>query len=377
MTTPTLPPDLSPAQWKNYAGSFQGAIVSWYAAHKRLLKFREGSDPYAILVSEIMLQQTQVATMLPYFDRFMDAFPTVETLAVAPEEEVMELWAGLGYYRRARLLQAAAKAVVEEFGGVFPRDRSMLESLPGVGRYTAAAIASSAFGAPEAILEANTQRLYARLFRMEEPVQSSAGSRLLWQIAERLTPSKDVKSFNHGVMELGALICKPVPQCERCPVRNLCAAFAAGEACKYPIKPEPRVWLDAQTVCVVARARSDGRYLLRLVPQGQWHYGLWEFPTARLLPGDKVAGIIKELVPRDAVVVDTNYCTYRYTITRHRVQMTVALAEMPQSADDSESERWLTLKQALRLPVASVQKKLLQLLTEASEPGSYIVHDAE
>ena len=213
-------------QWQR---ELRRRLVAWYATNARELPWRRSSDPYRIWVSEIMLQQTQVATVKPYFDRFLDAFPTVEALAAADEHQVLRLWEGLGYYRRARQLHRAAQQIVAEHGGQFPRDRETVRQLPGIGRYTAGAILSMAFDAREPILEANTVRLWSRLLAYRGDATSAAGSRLLWGAAEAILPRTGSGTLNQSLMELGSTVCLPkAPRCDACPVAMLCQARAAG-----------------------------------------------------------------------------------------------------------------------------------------------------
>ena len=192
---------LPDAPWRR---GFRRRLKTWYADHARDLPWRRSRDPYAVWVSEIMLQQTQVATVRGYFDRFIRAFPTIDALARADEQDVLRLWEGLGYYRRARQLHAAAKIVADEHGGRFPRNRDAVDRLPGIGRYTAGAILSIAFDQRQPILEANTVRLFCRLLGYEGDPASTAGQRLLWAMAEAVLPRREVGLFNQALMELGS-----------------------------------------------------------------------------------------------------------------------------------------------------------------------------
>src|SRR6478609_967208 len=210
-------------------------LLSWYATHKRDLPWRRSRDPYRVWLSEIMLQQTQVATVKDYFERFTRAFPDVESLAAAEESDVLRLWEGLGYYRRARQLHAAAKKVVADFDGKFPDEAEALQQVPGIGRYTAGAIASIAFDRRAPILEANTIRLLSRLVAYRGNPHSQVGQRPLWLVAEEILPQKRVAEFNQALMELGSLICTPnEPKCAECPLATVCAAFAAGLQSEIP-----------------------------------------------------------------------------------------------------------------------------------------------
>src|SRR4051812_5788461 len=206
----------------------QKRLSSWYSKQARDLPWRRSRDPYRVWISEIMLQQTQVATVRDYFERFVRRFPDIQSLAAADETDVLRLWEGLGYYRRARQLHAAARKVVVDFGGDFPSKLDKLQQLPGIGRYTAGAIASIAFDRRAPILEANTIRLLSRLIAFRGNPHSQAGQRPLWQVAENILPQRRVAEFNQALMELGSLVCTPnEPKCSSCPLSGVCAAFAA------------------------------------------------------------------------------------------------------------------------------------------------------
>ncbi len=254
------------------------ALAGWYHAGHRKLPWREDISPYRVWLSEIMCQQTQVATVIPYFHRFLSAFPTVTDLAAADEQDVLALWAGLGYYRRCRNLHAAAKVVANELGGVFPGSAAELLALPGVGRYTAAAIASIAFGEVAAVLDGNVKRVLARLDAEDTPVNTGPGERLQWALAEKLVSRDDPASHNQAMMELGAVVCKPgTPDCPRCPVSDVCAAFAAGTPDQYPVKKKKKKAVAVRGVAAVC-VDDDGRILLARRPDDVLLGGLWEAP---------------------------------------------------------------------------------------------------
>ena len=233
--------DLPDAKWKQ---TFRRQLKRWYKNHARDLPWRRTREPYHVWISEIMLQQTQVATVIPYFERFLKAFPTIKKLAAADEEKVLRLWEGLGYYRRARQLHKAAKQIVEKHAGKFPSRLEDVDALPGIGRYTRGAILSIAFEQREPILEANTIRLNARLLALEEDTSSKASQNALWDFAEDILPTKDIGLFNQALMELGGAICTPKsPRCLLCPVASICPTRAAGlqaEICLLYTSPSPR-----------------------------------------------------------------------------------------------------------------------------------------
>jgi A/G-specific adenine glycosylase len=252
-------------------------LLAWYGQHARDLPWRKSRDPYRVWVSEIMLQQTQVATVRQYFTRFIRALPNVRALAAADEQHVLRLWEGMGYYRRARQLHAAAKRVVDEFAGEFPQRVDDLIRLPGVGRYTAGAIASIAFGQRAPILEANTIRLLSRLIGYREDPLRSAGQQILWQKASDILPRADVARFNQALMELGSLICTPSePKCDECPLAGICAAKAAGLQHEIPREKPRQDYTSVREAAVVIR--RNGSVLMRQCAQGERWAGLWDFP---------------------------------------------------------------------------------------------------
>ncbi|MBP7355647.1 MAG: A/G-specific adenine glycosylase, partial [Longilinea sp.] len=255
-------------------------LLAWYAVNARTLPWRGHPDPYAVWVSEIMLQQTQVDTVSPYFERWMARFPTLEALAAASEQEVLALWEGLGYYSRARNLWRAARQVWEA-GGQMPRTAADLALLPGVGRYTAAAIASMAFGQNEAALDGNIRRVLARIFNVTLPARSPEGERQLWALAQQHLPPGRAGDYNQALMDLGSQICTPrAPACLVCPLQALCQAAALGLQAERPVmSSRPPVPLWTVTAAVIWRA---DRVLIARRPSRGLLGGLWEFPGGKL-----------------------------------------------------------------------------------------------
>ncbi|MFW6124955.1 MAG: A/G-specific adenine glycosylase, partial [Pirellulales bacterium] len=237
--------------------AFRRRLLRWYARSARDLPWRRTHDPYAIWVSEIMLQQTQVAAVVPYFERFLAAFPTVSELACATEHDVLRLWEGLGYYSRARNLHRAAHQVDRNYGGRVPDDPKQLADLPGIGRYTAGAIASIAFDRRTPILEANTRRVLSRLAALREDPRTATAERRLWQFADRILPRSRPGRFNQALMELGAEVCRPRdPACGRCPVHLHCRAYRAGLQHALPLPGRPtKVQRVREAAVVVRRGR--------------------------------------------------------------------------------------------------------------------------
>jgi A/G-specific adenine glycosylase len=257
---------------------FARAVVRWQPRHGRHgLPWQSARDPFRVWLSEVMLQQTQVAAVLPYYQRFLARFPSIDALAAAPLQEVLRLWSGLGYYARARNLHAAAKQVVRAPGGRFPRTPDALVQLPGIGRSSAAAIAVFAFGRRAAILDGNVKRVLARCFGVAGFPGDAAVQRELWALAEKLVPPRSVRVYTQGLMDLGATVCRRArPLCEACPVAAQCVARGEGRIAELPA-PRPRKALPRRAVRWLV-ALHDGRVLLeRRPPSGLWG-GLWTFP---------------------------------------------------------------------------------------------------
>lgn len=261
-------------------------LLDWYDLHKRDLPWRRRQgDAYAQMLAELMLQQTQVSTVTEHYQRFIRRFPAIVDLAQADLSEVLTLWSGLGYYSRARQLHAAAKTVVDRYGGVVPSDVDRLMTLPGIGRYTAGAIASIAYGRRAAVLDGNVTRVLMRLLALDANPKSSAVRTYLWSVAERLLPRRRCGDFNQALMELGASVCRPKsPICSDCPIKPYCRAAALGLTDLVP-KPAKRARLRPVDM-VVAAVRRDDRLLFARRPLGGLWPGLWELPSEPLASGE-------------------------------------------------------------------------------------------
>jgi A/G-specific adenine glycosylase len=298
-------------------------LLDWYALNARQLPWRGRSDPYAIWVSEIMLQQTRVDTVIPYFERWMARFPSMEALTKAPLNDVLKVWEGLGYYSRARNLQRAAQIVVEELNGALPRDVPALMKLPGIGRYTAGAIASIAYGLDEPVLDGNIRRVMARAFNIRYPLRSDDGERKLWQLVTEHLPPGQSGAYNQALMDLGATICTPkAPDCTHCPLREMCQAYALSLQEQLPvIAPKPRIPHYTVTAAVICKA---GLVLITQRPLGGLLGGLWEFPGGKALPGELLIACLQREIREELgieITVGRSLGVYRHAYTHFRITL--------------------------------------------------------
>jgi A/G-specific adenine glycosylase len=344
-------------------------LLAWYAAHKRELPWRRSREPYRVWISEIMLQQTQVATVSDYFDRFVNTFPDVQSLAAAEETDVLRQWEGLGYYRRARQLHAAAKKVVEDFGGNFPSQLDKLQLLPGVGRYTAGAIASISFDRRAPILEANTIRLISRLIAFRGNPHSQMGQRPLWQVAEEILPHKRASEFNQALMELGSLVCTPnEPKCSSCPLSTVCAAFAAGLQREIPPAKPRKIYTDLHEAAVIVR--KNGSVLVRqCAPDERWA-GLWDFPRFTL-EADGPLFARTEIAAKVSLQTGIECApggllkTMKHGVTRYRITLDCYQATYVSGrvrATKCALVRWLPISKLCLLPLCTTGRKIANLI---------------
>ncbi|MFA5159676.1 MAG: A/G-specific adenine glycosylase [Candidatus Omnitrophota bacterium] len=260
------------------SATFRLALLRWYSRHKRDLPWRHTCDPYKIWVSEIMLQQTQVATVIPYYERWLKIFPSVSELAHAPLSKALELWAGLGYYRRVRMFHKAAGYIQRELHGKIPETAEDLRKLPGIGRYTAGAIASIAWGEKTPAVDGNVIRVLTRIFAIAQNADRPATLERLWSIAASLLSGKNSGNLNQALMELGAMVCFPLnPQCVRCPVRKSCVAHQEGKEPFYPVRSQKNRYEKLKMTALVLRNNKNEIWLEKQPEQGRWG-GLWMFP---------------------------------------------------------------------------------------------------
>jgi len=343
--------------------SFQQRLLRWFARHQRDLPWRHNRDPYPIWISEAMLQQTQVATVIPYFQRFLTAFPTLADLAAADEQAVLRLWEGLGYYRRARHLHQAARTIVADHGGAFPRDPAACAALPGVGRYMVGAILSQAFDQRLPIVEANTKRVLCRLFGHTGDPASGPTQRWLWEQAAMILPARRAGDFNQALMELGALVCTPrAPACDECPLARDCAAHRQGIVDQIPPPPAPPRIEQVREAAVVLR--RGARVLLVQRPDGGRWAGMWEFPHSPLAAAETADAAAARLVAELTglrVGPLTELQTIRHGVTRFRITMICFETRCRAGAFTSDfyrAGRWLEPAELGAYPISRPQRQL-------------------
>ena len=362
------------------------SLKSWYAKRARDLPWRNIGEPYRIWISEIMLQQTTVATVVPYFERFITRFPTIHHLARAEQDDVLRHWEGLGYYSRARNIHKTAKLLVEQSDGVFPQTTDELTALPGIGRYTAGAIMSFAFDLPGAIVEANTLRLYSRLLSLDENPRATHGQKVLWAFAEHLLPRKNIGPFNQSLMDLGATVCTPnEPDCPECPLLPHCRAANAGLQHEIPMaaqKPEITPVIE-----VSVAIQHEDRFLLRRYPEGQRWAGLWDFvrfplgdaeslvpasglTTTGTVPRQLISHIEKSVSDSvgASIQLDRFLKELRHSVTRYRISLLCFLASTEHAIPArDENLHWVPAAQLDDYPLSTTGRKLA-VLVQRNQP---------
>ncbi|MDP0491568.1 MAG: A/G-specific adenine glycosylase [Verrucomicrobiota bacterium JB023] len=324
----------------------RSSLISWFLERAEDHPWRRTRDPWAILVSEVMLQQTTIATVRGgrRFELFMEEFPDLETIAQAPEEALLKAWEGLGYYNRVRNLQRTACAVISDWEGKFPRTAKELETLPGIGAYTAGAVASFAFDAPAPIVDGNIARVLSRLFDFQEQVDDAHGRRMLWTWAGELVDPKSSRNFNSALMELGQFICRPKkPDCFSCPLAKFCQTR---EPEKLPIKRSKQTVVHLAEKAVWAQDRG---MVLLAKEAGSRRKGFWRLP---LRSSDQVADLEK-------------ISTSRYAITKHRVTLDVYRCDSVVPGGLSEGEEWVALADLDELPMVAPVRKILAKLVQS------------
>jgi A/G-specific adenine glycosylase len=336
-------------------------LLAHYDAHKRAMPWRETKDPYAIWVSEVMLQQTRVETVIPYFQRFLSRFDGVRALAEAPEADVLALWSGLGYYRRARMLHAGAKHVLREHAGALPADIAALKKIPGVGDYTAGAIASIAFDLREPVLDGNVERVLSRLAAMPGDPRAKTQRTSLWSLARAFAQDPRAGDVNQALMELGATVCTPAsPRCLLCPVRAQCAASAAAEPERYPEKPPKRAPRAERWTALVVR---DERGAFWLGPPPA-HLDRWK---GMLVPPLALDGAAVEGLRDGAVIAEVVH-----VLTHARMQITVRAASFIDDAAPSREGSFVALDSLGALAIPKVTRVILDAVAQAGAESTAV-----
>ena len=342
-------------------------LLNWYNKNKRTLPWRiPGLSPYAVWVSEIMLQQTRVETVIPYFEKWLRLFPTVQALAGASEQDVLNAWEGLGYYSRARNFHKAARTVVEKYNGGLPRDLDELRKLPGVGRYTVGALASIIFNMHEPALDGNLKRVYARLFDVGQPIDSAEGEKILWQLARENLPKGRAADFNQALMDLGALICVPKnPRCLICPLMEVCQALANGTQAERPVKKVRKAvpeYIHAAGVVV-----KRGKVLLAQRPATGLLASMWEFPNGRVdqEPARALAKALKSgydlrLSLRRKV---HEIGVFQHAYTHFKVTVHALMCEL-KSIPKADNLKWVGLKELAEYPMGKIDRQIADMIKQ-------------
>ncbi|NTU75929.1 MAG: A/G-specific adenine glycosylase [Anaerolineaceae bacterium] len=349
-------------------------LLEWYARHARSLPWRSSRDPYAIWVSEIMLQQTRVETVLPYYERWMQRFPNLQALASAAEQDVLHCWEGLGYYSRARNLHHAAQIVVQDHQGQVPSDRKLLEKLPGIGRYTAGAVASIAFGLNEAALDGNIRRVLSRVFNMDLPARSLEGEKRLWALAIQELPEGKAGDHNQALMDLGSSICTPTkPTCLVCPLVDLCQAAKTGRQEELPVlesrAPVPHITVTAAVI------HRDGLVLIARRPPHGLLGGMWEFPGGTQQTDESLQTCLKREIIEELgtqIEVGDAFGVYEHAYTHLKVTLhaftCVLIGQDPRPLEASEL-CWVDPVELANFPMGKIDRQISRRLLKKQTGG--------
>ncbi|MBD1913289.1 MULTISPECIES: A/G-specific adenine glycosylase [unclassified Leptolyngbya] len=347
-------------------------LLDWYGQTGRSLPWRETRDPYAIWISEIMLQQTQVKTVLPYYERWLAVFPTVEALAIAPQEQVLKLWQGLGYYARARNLHKAAQVIHTQHNGQFPKNLEAALALPGIGQSTAGGILSAAFNQPVSILDGNVKRVLTRLLALERPPNRVL--RLLWQCSDQLLDPVHPRDFNQALMDLGATVCTPrQPSCGSCPWAMHCRAYERAMQNELPVREE-KAPVPHKAIGVAVIWDADGQILIDRRRQEGLLGGLWEFPGGKIEPGETIQDCIRreireelgiEVVVGDSLItIDHAYSHFRVTLNVHHCHY---LSGEPQPLECDEV-RWVRPEDLEQYPFPAANVQIIEAIHQNPRP---------
>jgi A/G-specific adenine glycosylase len=341
-------PRLTPA-------GFQKSLLSWYASEKRDLPWRKTKDPYAIFVSEMMLQQTQVKTVIPYYERFLKELPDWKSLARAKPDKVLKLWEGLGYYRRARNLQAAARMILSDFDGCLPDNQEDIRRLPGVGAYSAGALLSIAYQKPHPLVDGNVIRVYSRLFLLQGNLKTGEGHKKVWEMAQKFMSPKNPGDFNQALMELGATLCLSVnPLCLLCPFVSKCQAARQGLQNELPEAAKSADMVEISMVAIYARKK--GKILIKKRANDErWLKNMWEFPSAE---GKTFQDAIQKLGKDLKIKIGEALQEVRHQITNHKIHLKLFKAVPLKNFKLPGHCRWVSMTDLPRFPFSSAQSRL-------------------
>lgn len=337
--------------------SFRSSLLAWYRKQKRDLPWRHSRDPYAIWVSEIMLQQTTVKTVIPYYERFLKKFPTPQSVAQADESDLLQVWQGLGYYSRIRNFQRAIRVVMDEFNGKIPSKKLDLLKLSGLGDYTASAIASIAFNEPVAVVDGNVMRVLARLFTYADDITKSESKKFFSQTAKTLIDKKHPGDFNQAMMELGATVCTPQkPTCLFCPVEKFCTALTKGSVEKFPVKLKKIKYVDESWIAQILVQSKTNKVWLRQRNSDELLSGLWEFPLEKTtLPPQAIKNKIRHSIMNKRMTIFTNK-----TIVDQKTK-TPSLV-LNSKNNKQEKGRWILWSELANLPLTTITRKIVDTL---------------
>ncbi len=358
------------------ASQFQRDLLKWFDENRRELPWRQDKDPYKIWLSEIMLQQTTVQTVTPRWKKFLKRWPTLQDLANAELDDVLHEWTGLGYYARARNLHKAARTLVHEFEGEFPRSYELLLSLPGMGPYTAAAVSSIAFGEAVPVVDANVERVIARISQLKHDIKSTKGRKLLKEAASLVMSEKRSGDFNEAMMELGALVClSKAPQCAQCPVRKYCKARQSGDPTGYPLKAKKAPLKESREVALLISAQKH--FFLVRRPEELSFGGMWETPRTTV-PEDKESEEAVKTLAQGLSLAHQRFRSLlklKHVVMRKKITLRVYGCEKPTRKGIEHPERWqgdwFTLEEWKDLPKSATQKRVVEYLAgERVEKGA-------
>ncbi len=354
-------------EYKSFKSSqFRKGLLSWYKVQKRDLPWRKTKDPYKILISEIMLQQTQVETVIPYYKAWMKKFNTIKKLAAASLDEALILWEGMGYYSRARNLHLTAKEIVKNYNGKIPNSYEDLLHLPGIGKYTAGAIASIAFNEPVPAIDANVRRVLTRLFCLSP---SLANDKTFWELALNLMATASPSEFNQAMMEIGALICiAKNPRCPNCPVRSCCKAFSKGTQARYPAIRKPKKVEEIEVVLGII-FNNNMVYIQKRPPQGLFA-GLWEFPGGKVKPGESPEKALhrelkEELGEKVRIISNGKSIRHNYTSFKVLLHPFICSTQKRFSPGSRKREfRWISREDLKNYAFPAANRKIIRTLKE-------------